>query len=128
MNMKKGLVFLFGVFVGVIITFIGAYIYATSNNTYSDNSVRNSPITWYEEPYETITFHNGVDVFQMLQDDYGLSRPKNHQDGFDIYLIHGEQIYDGKHIARNKFYIKGVYTYTDTQDRVRNVPVIESVN
>ena len=79
-------------------------------------------------PYETITFHNGVDVYQMLQDDYCLSRPKNHQDGFDIYLNHGGQIYDGKHIARNKFYIKGVYTYTDTQDRVRNVPVFESVN
>ena len=125
--MKKGLVFLLGVIVGIIITIVGAYIYSTST-TDSENSVRNNPITWYDEPYETITFHNGVDVFQMLQDDYGLSRPQNYQDGFDIYLIHGEQIYDGKHISNNKFYIKGVYTYKDIQDRVRNVPVIEPVN
>lgn len=125
--MKKGLVFLLGVIVGIIITIAGAFFFASSH-TDSENSVRNSPISWYEEPYETITFRNGVDVFQMLQDDYGLSRPKNYTDGMDIYLIHGEKIYDGKHIAKNKFYIKGVYTYTDTQDRVRNVPVIEPVD
>ena len=64
----------------------------------------------------------------MLQDDYGLSRPEHYTDSMDIYPVHGEKIYDGKHIAKNKFYIKGGYTYTDTQDRVRNVPVIEPVN
>lgn len=125
--MKKGLVFLLGVIVGIIIAIAGAYIYASSN-TDGENSVQHSPITWYDEPYETISFRNGVDVFQMLQDDYGLSRPKHYSDGLDIYLVHGEKIYDGKHIPKNKFHIIGVYTYTDTQDRVRNVPVIEAVD
>ena len=125
--MKKGLVFLLGVIVGIFLTIICIRILALSNNG-DENSVQSSPITWYDEPYETITFRDGVEVFQMLQDDYGLSRPKHYLDGYDIFLIHGEKIYDGKHFAKNKYYVKGVYNYTSTDDRVRNVPVIEPVN
>ena len=125
--MKKGWVFLLGVIVGVVLTIFVVGILASSNEA-DDNSVRHNPITWYDEPFETISLRNGVEVFQMLQDDYGLSRPKDYRDDIDIYLIHGEKIYDGKHIAKNKFNIKGVYTYTDTEKRVRNVPVIEPVN
>ena len=125
--MKKGLVFLLGVVVGIILTIIGTYLLVSLDED-GENNVHNNPVSWYDEPYETITFRNGVDVFQMLQDDYGLSRPKHYLDGYDIYLVHGEKIYDGKHISKNKFNIIGVYTYTDTESRVRNVPVIVPVN
>ena len=125
--MKKGLVFILGIITGIIITFAIAIIFASSN-TDSENSVQNSPISWYEEPYETITFHNGVDVFQMLQDDYGLSNPSNYEDGSDVYLVRGDKIYDGKHIDKNSFVIKGVYRYKTRSNIVKNVPVIEAVN
>ena len=120
--MKKGLAFLLGVAVGIILTI--AVIKARSEIS----TASQSPISWYEEPYETISFRNGVEVFQMLEDEYGLSKPKNYQDGVDIYLVHGEKIYDGKHIGKNKFHVIGVYTYTSKDNRVRNVPVIEPVN
>ena len=121
--MKKGMVFLLGFLAGVVVTVVAIYILGSSVD-----GVRNDPITWYEEPYEMVTFHKGVDVFQMLQEDCGLANPTSYEDGtLDIYLVFGDKIYDGKHIAQNRFNVVGVYTYTDRQKRVRNVPVLKPV-
>ena len=125
--MKRGLVFFLGVIAGVCIAFGGLAIIASVVMN-DKNLAENNQISWYDEPYETITFHNGVSVFQMLEDEYGLSSPEDYRDGVDVYLVRGEKIYDGKHITTNKYYIKGVYSYKSKDKRVRNVPVIEAVN
>lgn len=119
--MKKVLIFIAGVVVGVILTFVVLYMY-----TQGQDAEDNKDLVYYEQPksYEnkkTAKFK----VFQVF-DDAALAKESSGYDMFlgTVVLLLGEEFYTDQVVEINNPQIIGTYSYMTKDERPLKVPVI----
>ncbi|SKC35320.1 hypothetical protein SAMN06298215_0207 [Bacteroidales bacterium WCE2008] len=116
--MKKGLVFLFGVITGVVLTFVICGILFSSNN-------RLSGITLYEEPGEIIQ-ENSLKVFQTLDNGMALASDKWDNITVLLWCEEGQSFYDDQVLKASKdecFRQIGLYRYR-AKTGMKTIPVV----
>lgn len=116
--MKKFLIFIIGVIVGVALTFLGLFLVraADDNNT-----------IWFDKPGEIINKSNFT-VIQVLDDSAALAMDDEYE---AIYLFvndEGKYYYDGEkvRVPRNKKLRQvGIYKYPTNKLNVKTVPIVQ---
>lgn len=119
--MKKVLIFIAGVVVGIILTCVAAYMYTQGQRVEENNN-----LVYHETPksYEnkkTAKFK----VFQVF-DDAALA---NESSGYDMFLgttvlLLGEEFYTDQVVEIKNPQIIGTYSYVTKSERPLKVPVI----
>ena len=117
--MKKFLIFIIGVIVGVVLTILFSLLLSGSND---DNPI------WFEEPGETIN-EQCFKVFQVLEDNAALVHSCN--SSVVVYLLvnnEGKYYYDEEvvNVPRNKIARQiGIYKYPTNNLKVKTVPIVQ---
>lgn len=116
--MKKILVFIIGVIVGVALTFLGLFLLRTADN---NNTI------WFDKPGEIINKGNFT-VIQVIDDNAALAMDDEYE---AIYLFvndEGKYYYDGEkvRVPRNKNLRQvGIYKYPTNNLNVKTVPIVQ---
>ena len=131
--MKKWLIFGGGVLMGVVMTFVFAFLFSASRSGNNDGT------TWFERPGDVIDV-KAFKVFQVLDENAALVEGQTHED-LDleiftgaVYLLTNE---DGKYYYDDEI-IKvpdgkvvrqvGIYQYQTKSDFGKTVPIIQIMN
>ena len=133
--MKKFLLFLFGVFIGIVLT-IGYYTYSGSSSSTDDSpSIAKYPgVSLFEEPGDVLNFKS-FKVFQVLENGaalvYGssnLNEPYYNIHGTVALVLPGEPYFDDQIIkvpSGKRVRQVGSYRYTTKFKEDKTVPIVE---
>ncbi len=135
--MKKFLLFLFGVFVGIVLT-IGYYSYSGSSSSSSTDdspSIAKYPgVSLFEEPGNVLNFKS-FEVFHVLENgaalangSSNLNEPYYNIHGTVVLLLPGEPYFDDQIIkvpSGKRVRQIGTYRYTTKLKEVKTVPIVE---
>lgn len=137
--MKDVLIFIGGVIVGVIVTFLVALALSHENGSGNDNSTledkSNSDITLFDEPGDVLNYDK-YKVFQVLDDNHALVKSNINYSWYDgpIFLLtndNGKYYYDDEVIKVPKGKVMrqiGIFRYENSLENNKTVAIIKIVD
>lgn len=138
--MKKWMIFVLGVFVGMIIVGFAGLLKLTSETNVSNDiettMEENDGITMFEDPGEVVK-DKSFEVFQVLAKDAALVHGESDIEGVYagiIYLLmnkSGEYYYDEQIVKVPKGSVArqvGIFQYNTRNDMTKTVPIITITN
>ena len=131
--MKKWLVFILGVFTGIVLTILFAVIFSSGVKM---NGKNNSGVTWFDKPGDVLEVKS-FKVFQVLGDNSALVHGKENNYNYyggAVYLLtndEGKYYYDDEIVDVPKGKIVrqfGIYQYQTRSEFGKTVPIIRIVD
>ena len=131
--MKKWLVFILGVFTGIVLTILFAVILSSGVKM---NEKNNSGVTWFDKPGDVLEVKS-FKVFQVLGDNSALVHGKENNYNYyggAVYLLtndEGKYYYDDEIVDVPKGKIVrqfGIYQYQTRSEFGKTVPIIRIVD
>ena len=141
--MKKFLIFLAGVVVGILLAMAAGYYYGSRPATPGEENVVGTPepeetkgidgATFFDEPGEVMEYKS-YEIFQTLGDGIGLARAESEYGNFFgpivLVCLENEVVYD-KVVVKNKdgkkFRMIGTYKYQSKDENWHTVPIISLI-
>ena len=127
--MSKTITFICGIVAGIVLTFVGLYIYGRVEGTINNQDMEG--VTMFEAPGD-VMHTDGFKVFQVVATNGALCKTK--EDGYYLgpvcMLINmdGKYYYDEEIITVPKGKVArqvGIYQYTTRKDFGKTVPIVQ---